>query len=345
MAYALRLFFRSWWAAVALILANTALADDRSATTPRIVTTTAMIGEPLTVIADDKAQVEFLLGEGVDPHLYRPTRSDIVRLTRADIILYNGLSLEAQLMRPIEQLRSRAKVLAIAEAVDDGLWLPYDNGPGDPHLWMDPQLWRQALSAAVAFVQDSDPDNRDAYRAGADAYFQVLDQLNIYAADVMATIPKEARVLITAHDAFNYFGARFGIEVRGIQGISTESEAGLREIEALVDLLVERKVPAVFVETSVSERQVRALIDGAAARGHEVTVGGTLYSDAMGRTGTYEGTYIGMMDHNVTTIARALGGQAPVGGAFGRLTAGSGPGEGEPQSGATRNDPPGDPEP
>jgi manganese/zinc/iron transport system substrate-binding protein len=166
-----------------------------------------------------------------------------------------------------------------------------------------------------------DPDGAEAYRANAAAYLQRLAELDAYAEQTLATVPADRRVLVTAHDAFNYFSRRYRFEVQGIQGISTESEAGLKRIEALVDLLVERKVPAVFVETTIPEQSVRALIAGAAARGHEVVVGGALFSDAMGRPGTYEGTYIGMIDHNVTVIARALGGRTPERGLNGQLAA------------------------
>ncbi|MGF1451019.1 MAG: metal ABC transporter solute-binding protein, Zn/Mn family, partial [Opitutales bacterium] len=159
-----------------------------------------------------------------------------------------------------------------------------------------------------------DPEHGDGYLERAVAFEEKLDALDAYAERVLGTIPKAQRILVTAHDAFGYLGRAYDLEVRGIQGLSTESEAGLRDIEELVDLLVERKIPAVFVETSVSDRNVKALLEGAADRGHEVRIGGELFSDAMGPAGTYEGTYIGMIDHNVTTIARALGGSAPVGG-------------------------------
>ncbi len=297
----------------------------RAAEALRVVTTTAMIGEPLASIAGDHARVESLLGAGVDPHLYRPTRSDITRLTRADIILYNGLTLEAQLERPIRQLSDRTAVLALAETLEADLWLPYEDGPGDPHVWMDPSLWTRALQAGVDLLAAQDPAHAEAYASAARGYFAQVAAMEAYGQDVLSSVPASARMLVTAHDAFSYFGARYGLEVRGIQGISTESEAGLRAVEELVDLLVERRIPAVFVETSVSDRQVRALVDGAAARGHDVTIGGSLFSDAMGTPGTYEGTYLGMIDHNVTTIARALGGEAPERGYAGRLGEGDRP--------------------
>jgi manganese/zinc/iron transport system substrate-binding protein len=184
---------------------------------------------------------------------------------------------------------------------------------------MDPSAWASTIDVVRDALIELDPDHAQDYRANADAYRAALEQLDAYAMRILATVPPERRVLITAHDAFNYLGRRYEFEVQGIQGISTESEAGLRRVEQLVDLLVERQIPAVFVETTIPARGVQALIAGAADRGHEVAIGGALYSDAMGPPGSYEGTYIGMIDHNVTTIAQALGGTPPAGGLNGRL--------------------------
>ncbi len=186
---------------------------------------------------------------------------------------------------------------------------------------MDPHLWTHVIDAVAAALSEADPAGADLFAANAAAYRAEMDDLSRYSTQVLSTVPESARVLVSAHDAFKYFGAAHGFEVMGIQGISTESEAGVRRIAELVTLLVERGIGAVFVESSVSDRSVRALIEGAAARGHEVTIGGELFSDAMGQEGTYEGTYLGMIDHNVTTIARALGGEAPQGGWKGQLVA------------------------
>ena len=188
---------------------------------------------------------------------------------------------------------------------------------------MDPELWREVAFAIRDALSKVAPDSADVFAANAETFVAELDRLNAYAGDVLGSVPAEARVLLTAHDAFNYFGRAYGFEVIGIQGISTESEAGLARVSELVDMLVEREIGAVFVESSVSDRSIRALIEGAAARGHEVRIGGELYSDAMGAPGTYEGTYIGMIDHNVTVISAALGGAAPARGMDGRLSVGS----------------------
>jgi manganese/zinc/iron transport system substrate-binding protein len=184
---------------------------------------------------------------------------------------------------------------------------------------MDPTLWREVVLNVRDALIEVAPDREEAFRANAEAHLAEVDALATYAAEVLASVPEEARVLVTAHDAFNYFGRAYDFDVVGIQGISTESEAGLRRIAELVDMLVERRIGAVFVETSVSDRNIRALVEGAAAEGHTVEIGGELYSDAMGAPGTYEGTYVGMIDHNVSTIARALGGDVPAGGMQGLL--------------------------
>jgi len=305
-------------ALLAAVAAGPALARDRPLA---VVTTIAQIGEPLRAIAGDRAEVKSLLSEGVDPHLYRPTRSDVALLAAADVVFWSGLDLEAQMKDTLGRLGATRPVLAIAERLPPPLLLATPGAAHDPHVWMDPDLWRQALAAAVEALAGADPEGGEGYRARAQAYFARLGELDAYIRTVIASIPESARTVVTAHDAFNYFGARYGLDVIGIQGISTESEAGLAAVEGLVTLLVERRIPAVFVETSVPERHIRALIEGAAAKGHTVIVGGALFSDAMGAPGSWEGTYIGMLDHNATILARALGGTAPAGGLAGRLAA------------------------
>jgi manganese/zinc/iron transport system substrate-binding protein len=209
----------------------------------------------------------------------------------------------------------------VTEALDEADLLEPAQFAGqyDPHVWMDAGLWAKTVERLRDRLSEYDPEGAETYAANTEAYLKELAELDGYVRRVIGTIPEAARVMVTAHDAFNYFGRAYGLEVRGIQGISTESQAGLREIEALVSLLVEREVPAVFAETSVSDRNLRALIEGAAARGHRVVLGAKLFSDAMGAPGTYEGTYIGMLDHNATAVALALGGEAPPRGLHGRL--------------------------
>jgi manganese/zinc/iron transport system substrate-binding protein len=284
-----------------------------------VVATTGMIADTARVLAGQGASVQALMGPGVDPHSYRQTRSDIAALVNAELTLRHGLHLEAQMEEFMEGLAAHRPVAAVAESIPLDRRLAHDQYPDrfDPHVWMDPVLWT-TVSAAIADAlagQRPDLGVGDALRPWQDD----LRALDAYARDVLSGIPEESRVLVTAHDAFKYFGRAYGFEVQGIQGISTESEAGVARIEQIVSLLVERRVRAVFVESSVSDRGLRALVEGAAARGHEVAIGGRLFSDAMGAPGTYEGTYLGMIDHNVTLIARALGGTAPDAGRLGRL--------------------------
>lgn len=290
-----------------------------------VVATTGMVADTARQIGGDLVNVQALMGPGVDPHGYRQTRSDIVAMTRADLVLANGLYLEAQMVEFLEKLSKRTSVAMVAESVPTDLLRKHDsyaNKP-DPHVWMVPDLWANVVHAVRDSLISARPDAATRLTANADAYVASLASLQTYAETQLAQIPQERRVLVTAHDAFGYFGQAYGFEVAGIQGISTESEAGLNRIAALVDLLVDREIGAVFVESSVSDRNIRALIEGAAAKGHTVEIGGELFSDAMGPDGTYEGTYVGMIDHNITTIARALGAPAPERGLSGRLHSGS----------------------
>lgn len=289
------------------------------------VATTAMIGDAVKAVGGERVHVEVLLGQGVDPHLYKPTRADIAKMAKADMIFANGLNLEAQFRDTFEQLgRTKPVVLAGEKLPKDRLLADEDyKDKPDPHVWMDPDLWRGAVGAIRDALANHDPAGKQAYDQGHDRYAAETARLSDYVNRVLATIPKDKRLLLTAHDAFNYFSRAYGIEVIGIQGVSTESEAGLKKIEEVVELVVSRKLPSIFVESSVSDRNVRAVIEGAARRGHTLVVGAELFSDAMGAPGTYEGTYIGMIDHNATTITRALGGEAPERGLNGRLGNGS----------------------
>jgi len=316
-------------AALALTLAGCAERDapaqhaaPPAGTRLTVVATTGMVADLARNIAGDRAEVSTLLGPGVDPHLYKPTRSDIAALAAADVVFYSGLLLEGKMTDALVRVASSGrKVHAVTELLDDEYLLEPDGleGHPDPHVWMDPVAWARAAGVVRDKLIEADPAGEAEYRANAERYLAELAALHEYARQVLSSVPERSRVLVTAHDAFNYFGRRYGYDVMGIQGISTESEAGVRDIQRLVDTLVERDVKAVFVESTVADRNIRALIAGAAARGHAVAIGGELFSDAMGPAGTYEGTYIGMIDHNVTTIARALGGTTPDRGMNGRL--------------------------
>lgn len=289
-----------------------------------VVTTTAMIADTVRAVGGDLVRVKALMGPGVDPHAYRQTRSDIVALSRADMVLWHGLYLEAQMEDFLHDLARKRRVIAVAETLPENLLRPHDDYDGrfDPHVWMAPKLWASIVDTIAVALSEARPEQADLFAANASAHKARIAALQTYAREILTNVPEPARVLLTAHDAFGYFGAAYGFEVLGVQGISTESEAGLNRIGELVDLLVDRQIGAVFVESSVSDRNMRALIEGAAARGHKVHIGGELFSDAMGPEGTYEGTYIGMIDHNVTTIAQALGADAPARGMNGQLSAG-----------------------
>jgi manganese/zinc/iron transport system substrate-binding protein len=286
-----------------------------------IVATTGMVADIVRNVAGDKAEVVGIIGEGVDPHLYKPTRADVARLTEAEVIFYSGLLLEGKMSDVFKNLAEGKPVHAVTSQIDQTFLLepPEFQGHPDPHLWMDVQGWSKAVETVQAALSDYDPANKQVYEQNAKAYLEQLQVLDQYAKDSFSTIPESTRVMVTAHDAFNYLGRAYNLEVIGIQGISTESEAGLGDLNKLVDMIVERQIGAVFVETSVADKNVKALIEGAKARGFTVKIGGELFSDAMGPAGTYEGTYIGMIDHNVTTIVRALGGKAPEKGMNGKL--------------------------
>ncbi len=308
-------------AAVLAVFGAIPMVPARAAEPLKLVATTGMIADTVSRVAGDRAEVTALMGPGVDPHTYRQTRSDIARMTSADGVFWNGLYLEAQLEDFFASLAKRKPVFAVGEGVPMDRRLAHDSYQDryDPHVWMDPTLWRFVVAATRDALIELDAEGADTYRANADAMIADLDRLDAYSRKVLGEVPPNARVVVTAHDAFRYFGRAYGFEVLGVQGMSTESEAGLKHIEDMVAVLVDRKIGAIFVESSVSDRNVKALIEGAAAQGWTVKIGGQLFSDAMGPPGTYEGTYLGMIDHNVTTIAGALGAPVPRGGLDGRL--------------------------
>lgn len=309
-----------------LVLGGTACREDAPPASGkmRVVVTVGMVADIAREVAGSLADVDCRVGEGVDPHLYKPSVTDVKALFGADLIFYNGLMLEGKMGEVLHRLtQSKRELYAVADSLakQDGYVL--GGGPGgreDPHVWMDVKAWMAASEVVEKAFCAHDPENAQIYVANATEYRRKLAALDEYARRSIASIPESQRVLVTAHDAFRYFSRAYGIEVRGIQGLSTESEAGVSDLENLVSFLVERKIPAVFVESSLSDKNVRSLIEGAAAKGQKVEIGGRLFSDAMGPTGSYEGSYIGMIDHNVTAITRALGGTAPELGMQGKLS-------------------------
>lgn len=294
----------------------------------QVTATVGMIADIVREVAGDRAVVEGIIGEGVDPHLYKPTSADVKKLQSSQIIFYNGLMLEGKMGDVLVRLARGGKpVYAVTDKIleQDDYIITDEEEHYDPHVWMDVSGWIRAVNVVAEALAEFDPDHASIYEANAGSYIRELDTLHAYAEERIATIPESQRVLVTAHDAFSYMARAYGLEVRGVQGLSTESEAGVKDIEDLVTFLVEKKIPAVFIESSVSDKNVKALIEGAAAKGHRVVIGGELFSDAMGPAGTYQGTYLGMIDHNVTTITRALGGEAPEKGLNGKLTSHSHP--------------------
>ncbi|MEO9594619.1 metal ABC transporter solute-binding protein, Zn/Mn family [Rhodopirellula bahusiensis] len=287
----------------------------------QVLATTAMVGDVVKAIGGDKIEVTVLLGPGVDPHLYKTTRDDVAQILEADVVFYSGLMLEGKMTDTFAKVGKNKRVFAVTEDLDDSRLLSdsQQTDHPDPHVWFDVELWSLTANKVAKVLGDELPSHINAFDKNSVNYQAELRNLAADAKAALATIPKEQRILITSHDAFGYLGRAYDIEVMGVQGISTDSEAGLQRINQLVDLIVEKKVPAVFVETSVNGKSIQALIDGAKSRGHTVTIGGELYSDAAGEAGTYEGTYLGMIDHNVTLITRALGGDAPENGLRGKL--------------------------
>ncbi|MDX2148244.1 MAG: zinc ABC transporter substrate-binding protein [Planctomycetota bacterium] len=276
----------------------------------RVVATTGLIADAARRVAGEHARVTALMGEGVDPHMYKASLADVRLLNEADIVLYTGLHLEGRMQDVLGRLGEKKPVLAIAEALPkESLRSPAEfDGQADPHVWFDAALWAGVARPIAEMLAKVDPPRAQVFGENAAAFERELASLHAWARERIATIPPERRVLVTAHDAFGYFGRAYGLEVLGVQGISTDSEASIRDIAALVDTLVSRRVPAVFVESSVSRKTIDALVEGCAARGHNVVVGGELFSDALGPDGTPEGTYVGMFRHNVRTIVQALGG-------------------------------------
>jgi manganese/zinc/iron transport system substrate-binding protein len=271
-----------------------------------VVCTTGMVADLVRNVGGEHVRVTTLMGPGVDPHLFKSSPADVAHLNRADLICYSGLHLEGKLSELLERMSHKKPTLAVAEKISADKLLTDEHGVRDPHAWFDVSLWSEAAGAVADALASYDPPHAAEYQAASEKHRARLAELHQWAKDELATIPADKRVIVTAHDAFRYFGTAYDVEVRGIQGISTDSEAGIREVKQLVDFLVERKIKAVFVETSVADQNVKSLLEGCAARGHTVTIGGTLFSDAMGDDGTPEGTYVGMVEHNVKTIVAAL---------------------------------------
>jgi manganese/zinc/iron transport system substrate-binding protein len=279
--------------------------------TIRAAATTGIVADMVENIGGERVEVTALMGSGVDPHLYKASEGDVRTLGSADMIFYNGLHLEAGLAGVLERMSDQSRVLAITDGIERSKLIapPEFAGSYDPHVWFDVSIWMSTAESVRDALIELDPVHADLYRANAEGYLTELEELHQYVQARAAEVPEEKRVLITAHDAFNYFGQAYGFEVRGLQGISTESEASTSDIQELVNFIVEREIPAIFIESSVPQRTVEALQAAVQAKGFDVQIGGELYSDAMGDPGTEAGTYPGMVRHNIDTIVSALKGE------------------------------------
>ncbi|MFO0423994.1 MAG: metal ABC transporter solute-binding protein, Zn/Mn family, partial [Planctomycetia bacterium] len=275
---------------------------------PVVVATTTVVADLVREVAGDRVVIDSLMAAGIDPHSYKATPRDADRLARADLVVASGLHLEGKLAELLARLAKRVPVVAVADTLPADRLLEADAGLHDPHVWFDAKLWSLCSAVVAKALAGIDADHAAEYTARAAGYAARRERLDDELRHRIATIPADRRVLVTAHDAFRYFGRAYGIEVVGVQGTSTESEAGLRDINRLVDLVVERRIPAVFLETSVSDRSVAALREGAKARGHDVRLGGRLHSDSLGEPGAPAGSLEGALRENVETIVAALAG-------------------------------------
>ncbi len=277
----------------------------------RVTTTTNFITDTVQRIGGADVEVTGLMGPGVDPHLYRASAGDVQALRDADVILYGGLQLEGRMAELLDELAQEQPTKAVTADIPRTELLapaPGANEEYDPHVWFDVTLWEQVSRTIAATLSDRDPARAADFQANLDTYLAELTELDAYVTQRMAEIPPERRLLVTSHDAFEYFGRRYGLEVEGIQGISTAAEATTADVERVAGLIAERGVPTVFVESSVPRQTIDTLIAAAAQRGATVTVGGELYTDAAGSPGTPAGTYIGMLRANADLIATGLGG-------------------------------------
>ena len=278
---------------------------------PLLVCTTPMVGDVVRSVAGDHAEVEVLIAPGVDPHLWTPTRTDVLRILEADAVFLNGLTLEGRIGDSISRVENqRRPVLRVAQSIDRAELITDAQRAAyfDPHIWMDPSIWGRTATSVAELLAKIMPEHKADFDANAARYIERAMAVDADCARMLGTIPPQLRELISAHDAFHYFGRRFDLRVRAIQGLSTESEASISDIEDLVANIASRKIPMAFIETTVSDRTVRALVEGCASIGHDLRIGPPLYSDSLGPAGTPEGTWEGMLRHNARVIAESLGG-------------------------------------
>ena len=275
----------------------------------RVVTTTTVVTDLVESIGGEAVSVEGLMGPGVDPHLFKASAGDVVLMAEADIIIYNGLHLEGKMGDVFEQMRSlQINTVAVAEGIPDSLLIESElfQGNYDPHIWLDASLWKQAAADVVEALVTVDPAHADTFHSRYARFAASLDEMDQYVRQEVSVIPSAQRVVITSHDAFGYFGKAYGFEVLGLQGITTAAEAGTADVRRIASVVTERRIPAMFIESSVSSRGIEAVREAVRARGFEVIIGGTLYGDALGEPASATGSYLGMLRHNTDTIVEAL---------------------------------------
>lgn len=272
-----------------------------------IVTTTGILADCVKKMVGSDVEVISLMGPGVDPHLYKAVQGDLAKLENADVIIYNGLHLEGKMAEVLEKLARIKPVYALSDGIEKTRLRQIENSDVyDPHIWFDVKIWRDGLSFIEEKLKTNFPESKDSISTRSATYFTELDSLDIYVRNSVMEIPNSQRVLITAHDAFHYFGNAYGVEVRGLQGISTLSQAGLKDVKDLSDLILTKNIKALFVETSVSHKQLEAVVQNCKDKGHQISIGGTLYSDALGEKNSGADTYTSMVKYNVETIVKGL---------------------------------------
>jgi manganese/zinc/iron transport system substrate-binding protein len=275
----------------------------------KVVTTTTMITDMVQNIGGDVVEIQGLMGSGVDPHLYKASEGDVSKLFNADLVIYGGLHLEGKLVEIFEKIESQGKkTVAVADAIDKSELISSEFFASnyDPHIWFNIGFWKKITLHTTEILKEQDPEHANIFEKNGAAYIQKLDALETEIRQIIETLPADKRILVTAHDAFNYFGNAYGFEVMGLQGISTATEAGVQDVQELSNFIIEKKIKAIFVESSVPRRTIEALQSSVNSKGHDVIIGGSLYSDALGNKGTAEGTYVGMFLYNVNTIVNAL---------------------------------------
>ena len=274
----------------------------------KVVVTTTMLTDLVKNVGGDLIELQGLMGAGVDPHLYKASEGDVSKLFNSDIIFYNGLHLEGKLVAVFEKMDTQKTTVALGEflAKDGLIGSDYFASNYDPHVWFNIQYFKEFSDKVTSVLSEKDPKNAASFTANNIAFQQELDLLQTTVVNTIATLAPEKRILVTAHDAFNYFGKAYGFKVLGLQGLSTATEAGVQDVQKLSDYIIANKVKAIFIESSVPRRTIEALEAAVLSKGHQVSIGGSLYSDALGDVGSVEGTYIGMFLYNVKTIVNAL---------------------------------------